>query len=93
MLASVKLKSNKRGELNNFLSLYFNTNMEIEDSLKWKKTYNNPIEISEIIGTYIDNFDNFNIKMWITLDKDIYIKITKKNANEIIKYLFERYPY
>ena len=35
----------------------------------------------------------FDIKMWISLDKDIFIKISEYNANEIIKYLFERYPY
>ena len=34
-----------------------------------------------------------NIKMWVNLDKDIYIKISEQNANTVIKYLFERYPY
>lgn len=93
MLASVKLKSKKRGELNTFLSEYYNTNLEIEDNLEWKKTYENPIEISELIAAFVDNSDNFDIKMWISLDKDIFIKISEQNANDIIKYLFERYPY
>ena len=51
------------------------------------------IEITDLIAAYIDNEENFDIKMWISLDKDIFIKISEYNANDIIKYLFERYPY
>lgn len=93
MLASVKLQSKKKGELNKFLSEYYNTNLEIEDKLKWEKEYENPIEITDIIGAFVDNLDHFDIKMWISLDKDIFVKISEQNANDIIKYLFERYPY
>lgn len=93
MLSIVKLQSKKIGELNRFLSKFYNTNLEIDDKLKWDKIYDNPIEITELIGVFIDNFDDFDIKMWISLDKDIFIKISEKNANDIIKYLFERYPY
>ena len=93
MLANVRLQSKKKGELNNFLSKFYNTNLEIDNKLKWEKEYNNPIEITEIIGAFVDNLENFEIKMWISLDKDIFIKITDRNANDIIKYLYERYPY
>lgn len=93
MLASVRLQSKKSGELNKFLSEYYNTNLEIENKTKWEKQYENPIEITELIAAFVDNSDYFDIKMWISLDKDIYIKISEQNANDIIKYLFERYPY
>ena len=93
MQALVNLYSDKKGELNKFLSSFYNTNLEIYDSLKWQKKYANPLELAEIIGTFADNFDDFNITMWISLDKDIFISITKDNANEIIRYLYERYPY
>lgn len=93
MIASVNLYSNKKGEINKFLSLFYDTDLEIYNSLKWEKQYKNPVEIAEIVGTYIDNFDNFKINMWISLDNDVYINITEQNANEIIKYLYERYPY
>ena len=49
--------------------------------------------MAELIGTFADNIDEFDIKMWVSLDKDIFINISDKNANNIIKYLFERYPY
>lgn len=93
MQVNVKLRSKNKGEINNFLSKYYNTNMEIENLVVWKKSYDNPVEITELIGTYIDNLDNFSIKMWINLDKNIFIQISESNANEIIKYIFERYPY
>ena len=93
MLECVRLQSKKIGEINKFLSKFYNTNLEIYEKLKWEKLYENPIEMTEIIGIYADNLDDFDIKMWISLDKDIFVKISNKNANEIIKYLYERYPY
>ena len=93
MAVSVKLRSSKLGEINNFLTRFYNTNLNLEGNLEWKKEYQNPIELSDIIGAYVDNLNDFNLKMWICLDKNIFINITDKNANKIIKYLFERYPY
>ena len=81
MLASVRLQSKQNGEINKFLSAFYNTDLEIGNKLKWEKSYANPIEIAEIIGVFADNFEKFNIK------------ISDNNANFIIKYLYERYPY
>ncbi len=93
MIASVIFYSNEKGELNKFLSRYYETNLNIKDCLKWEKEYKNPIEMAELIGTFIDNNEDFKINMWICLDDGIYINITNINANEIIKYLYERFPY
>ncbi len=93
MQATVNLYSNEKGELNNFLSRFYNTNLEIYNDLKWEKKYANPLELAEIIGTFIDNLDDYNISMWISLDKNVFISISKDNADDIIRYLYERYPY
>ncbi len=93
MIASVIFYSNEKGELNKFLSRYYETNLNIKDCLKWEKEYKNPIEMAELIGTFIDNNEDFKINMWICLDDGIYINVTNINANEIIKYLYERFPY
>ena len=93
MYAQVRLQTKQKGELNRFLSEFYDTNLEIENETKWVKQYKNPVEITDLIGVYIDNINKYNLKMWIILDKDIYIKISEQNANMIIKYLFERYPY
>ena len=93
MEARVSLYSEKIGELNKFLSKFYNTNLEIENKLNWEKKFANPIELADIIVTFIDNIENYFITMWISLDSDIFIKISESNANNVIKYLFERYPY
>lgn len=93
MIAKVKFQSSKKGEINRFLSEFYNTNLDIPEQTYWEKEYKNPIEISDIIGAFIDNIDDFEIKLWICLDKNVYININEENANNVIKYLFERYPY
>jgi len=93
MVAFVNLYSKNKGELNNFLSKFYNNNLKITDDNSWEKDFNNPVEIAELVGTYIDNNDNYNISMWICLDEGVLIKITNKNADDIIKYLYERFPY
>ncbi len=89
----VNIISNKKGEIESFLSRFYNTSIDLDNSLSWKKEYTNPVEISEIIGIYIDNSDNFSISMWICLDNNIYIHVNDQNADDLIKYIFERFPY
>ena len=93
MVTFVNLYSKNKGELNNFLSKFYNNNLKITDDNSWEKDFNNPVEIAELVGAYIDNNDNYNISMWICLDEGVLIKITNKNADDIIKYLYERFPY
>ena len=92
-MITVNLFSEKNGEINKLLSNFYNTDIGLENSLKWQKKYDNPIEIADIVGTYIDNIDDYFLNMWISLDKGIYIHVTEINANDIIKYLYERFPY
>ena len=93
MIAKIILISNKLGEINKFLTEFYSEEQNLNNVLFFEKHFSNPIEISEFIGTFIDSFSNFEISMWISLDEDIYIKISTSNSNDIIKYLFERYPY
>ena len=93
MAVSVKLHSKKLGEINKFLSRFYNTNLDLNEDLEWQKEYQNPIEISDILGAFVDNISDFDLNMWISLDKNIFINVSNSNANKIIKYLFERYPY
>ena len=93
MSAIVHLSSNKKGELEKFLSSFYNTSFNLLNSLKWEKKYDNPVEIAEIIGTFIDNSDDFDIHIWISIDKNVFIHVDEKNADDIIKYLYERFLY
>lgn len=93
MNATVNLYSTIQGEIENFLTSFYNQKIELENELKWNKEFKNPIEINDIIGTFIENNDKYKINMWISLDKGIYINVTDHNADKIIRYIYERYPY
>ena len=89
----INLYSTKKNEIKKFLEHYYNKKKELEDELKWTKEFNNPIEMAEIMGTFIDNNDKYEINMWISLDNGVLINVTEYNIDEIIRYLYERYPY
>ena len=93
MNAIVKLYSSKSGEILSFLKKFSEKDSEIGTDLFWLKEYQNPIEICDIIGALIDNNDTYTINIWISLDPDIFINITQSNLDDIIRYMFERYPY
>ena len=92
----VRLYSSERNEINKFLSNFFGAPNDYKEQinlLEWEKKYQNPVEITEIIGTFIDNNDKYSINMWISLDKGIFINVTDNNVDKIIKYIYERYPW
>lgn len=97
MKTTVNLYSQKNGEISRFLTNFYNNNNDginvQNDLLKWNNAYDNPIEISDIIGVFVDNNDKYDINMWISLDDNIFINVTSSNSDKIIRYLFERYPY
>lgn len=96
MKTFIKLFSNYPGEITKFLKNFYSDNKDIiykDNILEWQKTYENPVEMAEILGVFIDNIDDYKINMWICLDKDILINATKNNVDELIRYLYERFPY
>ena len=88
----LNLFSENKDNLKDFLEKYYNSSIKL-DELKFEKDFENPIDMIEIISTIIDNNDKYKIGIWISIDKDIFINITELNLDNIIKYLFERYPY
>ena len=83
-MISVNLYSNSSKELEEFLSSFYSSSFNLNNVLSWEHSYDNPIEIADIIGVYADNFNDFKIMMWVCLDKDVFINITNKNADSII---------
>jgi len=49
--------------------------------------------MADIIGAYAENIEDFELAMWISLDENVLIFVNNHNADEIIRYLYERYPY
>lgn len=89
----VDLYSTKSKEIKRFIDLFSGTKSSVESNLTWRNVYRNPVQAADIIGVFIDNKEKFKINMWVSIDKDFFINVTDYNADKIIRYLFERYPY
>lgn len=75
------------------MTSYYNQDIILENPLFWKKEFDNPTEIVELIGIFIDNKEKINANMWVSLDKDVFICVNDNNSNKLIKYIYERFPY
>lgn len=84
----VSLYSQTNQEIANFLKSFNNINVD-NNLLEWKKEFENPIEIADIIGVFIDNNEKYKINMWISLDKGFFLNVTEHNADQIIRYLLK----
>ena len=95
MQTIVKLYSIVPNEIERFLKHFFkNDEFQLNENCKqWQKSYPNPIEMADIIGTYVENIDDYNLTMWVSLDSGVFIKVTQDNSDELIRYLYERFPY
>ena len=93
MKSTINFYSEINGEIKKFLERYYSKNLNLEDNLYFQKEFDNPIDMIDIISCFIDNNNKFKINLWISLDKDVYICVTDKNINSLIKYIYERYPY
>lgn len=93
MSVTVSLYSTKNGEIARFLHDFYEKNIEIKNGLEWEEEFKNPTQSASIIGAFIDNNEKFKINMWVSLDTGFYINVTDFNADKIIRYLYERYPY
>lgn len=93
MNSIIKLYSTETGQISSFLKHFYNYDIQLEDDFLWQKQYENPVEIADMIAALIENNEIYKINMWISLDKNLFINITPNNADDVIRYLFERYPY
>ena len=93
MVAKVFLLSSKSDDISEFLYKFYDKEIDIDNSMSWNSDFFNPVDLAEIIAAFVDNISNFDIIMWISLDQNLFIRISPNNADIIIKYLFERYPY
>lgn len=90
MTISVSLCSEKIGEIKNFLSNFYEKDIQIDDSVKrWMYVYREPLKSVDIISTVMDNSDMFNINVFIQVNGGKFHHVNEKNHNEIIKDMFE----
>ena len=90
---NISLYSPENGEINRFLSSFYSKKIQLPNDLKYNISFENPIEMTDLIAAYAENNDKYEINMWISLDKGVYINVTQYNADKLIRYIFERFPY
>ncbi len=93
MKSNISLYSSQDGEIDRFLSSFYNKKIELQNKLKYNISFESPIEMLDMIGTFIENNDKYKINMWVSLDKGVYINVTEHNADNLIRYIYERFPY
>lgn len=93
MKTTINFYSEKKGEIKKFLEQYYSKNFNLDNNLTYKQSFDSPIDMIDIMSCFIDNNDKFSANLWISLDKDVYICVTDTNLNNLIKYIYERYPY
>jgi len=61
------------------------------DTLEWTYTFRKPLDSVSMINAIIDNSDIYTFVPWISMDKDLFIKIEENNHNDLVKYIFDRF--
>lgn len=100
MISQIRIYTQKKIELDKFLSSYDKLIYKLSNYHKqnttyyWTYDYDNPLDLANILAALLDNISKFpNLIIWICLDPGVFINISTNNYNQFIKYLFERYPY
>lgn len=93
MKSNISLYSPENGEIDRFLTSFYDKKIELQNELKHNIPFENPVEMADLIAAYIENNDKYRINMWVSLDKGVYINVTEHNADRLIRYIYERFPY
>lgn len=85
---TVSLITEKKEELNRFLSKYYNREMNIKkETFKWSLICNSPLECLSLITTVIDNNNQYNMQVVVSMPELSGI-INDDNINQFVKYLY-----
>lgn len=87
----LNLFSESKEKLEEFLKNFYNSKFDLKEA-KFERSFGNPIDMIDLISAIVDNSDKYQIGIWISIDKNIFINITELNLDKIIRYLYERYP-
>lgn len=92
MSVSISLWSNLQGEIQSFLSSYYQKDFKnYEQYNSWTSDFFNPLESIDMISALMDNFHKFKVTMYIHMDNGYLHRITEENYDDVIKGLLELY--
>lgn len=89
---TVTLVTNRQNEIKKFIDTLYNINSDISPkTFRWSGTFTWLVDTIDILSILIDNQEKFSIEAFISLNKDITIKITASNLETYIKYAINQY--
>lgn len=92
MSVSISLWSNLQGEIQSFLSSYYQKDFKNDDQFNsWTSDFCNPLESIDMISALMDNFHKYNVAMYIHMENGYLHRITEENYEDVIKGLLELY--
>lgn len=92
MPVTLSLWSTKQGEIQRFLhSFYQKDYKKEENSRRWVEKFFNPLDSIDMISALMDNYESFDVTLYIHMENGYLHKITEKNYNDVIKGLIGIY--
>ena len=89
---TITLLSQKPSELNNFLSRYFDEEIDVAaEAFMWSCIYEEPLASVNLISTLIDNNEKFKIEALISIEHLDSIKVSEDNIDDLIKLMYWNY--
>ncbi|MDK2798458.1 MAG: hypothetical protein PWP27_38 [Clostridiales bacterium] len=85
MLITVNLMSQEKGEIKRFIDNYFEKESDVDtDVVEWIYVYRNSMEAADIIDVLMDNYNDYNISLWVQIDDEDITEVTKHNRSKIM---------
>jgi len=92
MSITISLWSTKQGEIQKFLSSYYQKDYKSEKfSRRWIGDFINPLDSIDMISALMDNIESFDVVMYIHMKNGYLHRITEVNYNDVIKGLIGIY--
>ncbi len=86
MSVTLSLWSTKQGEIRRFLhSFYQKDYIKEQNSRRWVESFFNPLDSIDMISALMDNYECFDVTLYIHMENGYLHKITVKNYDDVIK--------
>ncbi|OPX43036.1 hypothetical protein CLHUN_29750 [Ruminiclostridium hungatei] len=92
MSVTLSIWSTKQGEIRRFLHSFYQKDFKNEEfSRRWVGNFYNPMDSIDMISALMDNFENYEVTLYIHMENGYLHKITEGNYDDVIKGLIGIY--
>ncbi len=92
MSVTLSIWSTKQGEIRRFLHSFYQKDLKNEEfSRRWVGNFYNPMDSIDMISALMDNFENYQVTLYIHMENGYLHKITESNYDDVIKGLIGIY--